>query len=210
MQPSDLFLEVAKREAGFSDGVYRDSEREKRLTQAWELLRNRGASVVDRFEAAGEVDREDRVRGYPDIGERLKVIKRVLEFEVPAPYELARLIDPQHEQDEVNLGVRIGCHDLSYSNDHGVTWDEPSRCVSLDILTTVNQYKDDEGNEVLQRLERSNYMYPVLDNPYSATYDIDRIPERDYFSPEDAMHRIEGFHCGLDLAEQYLTKKALV
>ncbi len=98
MKPSDLFLEVAKREAGFSDGVYRDSEREKRLTQAWGLLRNRGASVVDRFEAAGEVDREDRVRGYPDIGERLKVIKRILEFEVPAPYELAQLIDPEQDK----------------------------------------------------------------------------------------------------------------
>jgi hypothetical protein len=207
MKPRDLFLEVAKSHAQF---VEEPAEQRERLTQAWLGLYNRAASVFDSFEAAGQIDSDEQVHGHADETEWFKTTKKVIEFAVPAPSELVNLIDPQHKEDEITVNVKIGCHDEAYSGDQGANWDELCRCTSLDILTTVITWKDDAGTEAIQRLERSNYMHSVLDDPFSAADVDDRIPENNYFHPADDMSRIEGFHGGLDLATQYLAQRGTI
>lgn len=203
MKPTDLYLELAKGEAAVNGCI--NAEEKARYEQAQEALRSRAASVFDRFEALGVVNIEERILKQPGSREGTRVTKKIFEFSLSAPHQLTALIDPQQEA-LITIDVKFGCHDLS-SHNYGSARLESSRCKSLDILTTVSRCEDDGyGYDVLQRLERSNYMHPVLDDPIDPDSIIDQIPERDHFRPEDYMHRVEGFHGALDLAEQYLAQ----
>jgi hypothetical protein len=143
------------------------------------------------------------VRGSPDSQYKVQIAKKIFEFNLPAPEELALLANPFQEENEVALTIQLGCHDVATSDDSGNTWDAATRCASLDVLTIVSVWKDGGGKDTIQRVERSNYMYPVLDDQYDRE-SYDNIPQSDYFHPHNVMHRIEDFHCSLNTLDQFV------
>lgn len=204
MKPSDLLREVAEQQAMGLHGGELTAER-TRLEEAEAQLRQRAANVIELFDEQGKVEhRPELVKDNNTV----KVHPKTVEFTLPAPLELVSFIDPEQHYDEVVLTVTIGAHDVQFSQDRGVTWSEVRPCLSLDILTSLEGIQYDKSgpdynyDELLTRLERLNYTYPVLDS--FADDPRDRIPLTQHFLPTDGFHRIEGFHGALDFAEQYL------
>ena len=214
MKPSDLYRELAEQEANrLHGGQITPEKRRHRHEEAETLLRKRAADIIERlrlfkgndFVRPPVISESEHTVQISSAEVVRKVIKKVVSFTIDAPDEIVDLIDPNKEN-EINIDIIIGSHDLVDSNDFGKTWGEPIRCASLDILTQVGREttRDDfsDYDVVLQRMEQLNPMHPVLQRNI---YHIDPpVRANEYFFPPDQMHQIESMHGALDLAEDFL------
>src|SRR3989344_4542356 len=195
MKPSDLYREVAEQEARrLHDGDLTPERR--RYEEAEQQLRERAAGILDEFENRALVEQEV----YFKDNDRTRVVYRKVVFTLPAPEEIEKLInDPDSDYREVVLRLTLGTNDVSH-RDHGdQPWSNLTRCASMDALTTIEgieyEYESDEVStvdELFTRLERLNYMHPVLDSYYGDP--SDQITADDHFIPTDRMHAIQGFN----------------
>jgi hypothetical protein len=201
MKPSDLYREIALEKARELYGGQITPER-NRSEDAKKFLRQRAADIFDKFELKAGLGLDTDNVSYKEMG-RVKVHTKIAAFALPLPLEIMPLYSDSDMYDDLNINIALGANDVSYRQDAESEWSPPNRCASLDVLTTIYG-KVADGNdydEVFQRLERLNYVHPVLED---YLHDGD-IPFHYHFLPQDHMHRVEGFHGALDLADQYLS-----